>query len=76
MSKLKLLRKKTHVSSVSQCYNCGIEIATGVSKRCPNCKMILDPNNYIDWRYSFYGFLCVLCLIPLIITILFIMSHL
>ena len=58
------------------CEYCGIEIKTGVLKRCPNCKMILDPNNYIDWRYSFYGFLCLLCLIPLLITVLFIISQL
>ena len=76
MSKIKILRKKKAVSKTSHCYNCGIEIATGILKRCPNCKMILEPNNYINWRNSFYGFLCVLCLIPLIITILFILSHL
>ena len=34
---------KTDVK-LSLCYNCGIEIKYIGLKRCPNCKVILDPN--------------------------------
>jgi len=75
MSKFKFLKRKRPIRKISQCYNCGIEITTTLLKRCPSCKIILDPNNYINWRKSFYGFLCFLCLIPILITILFIIAH-
>jgi len=57
-------------ANISLCYYCGIEIKYATLKRCPNCKMILDPNNYLNWRNSFYVFLCLLCLIPILIAIL------
>jgi len=60
---------KTDVK-LSLCYNCGIELKYIGLKRCPNCKVILDPNNYINWRNSFYAFLCLLCLVPVLIAIL------
>ncbi|MFW9898169.1 MAG: hypothetical protein ACFFDO_02790 [Candidatus Thorarchaeota archaeon] len=60
---------KTDVK-VSLCYYCGIEIKSIALKRCPNCKVILDPNNYINWRNSFFGFLCLLFLIPILIAII------
>ena len=52
------------------CYNCGIEIVDNSQKYCPNCNVILNPNDYINWRNSWYGFLCLLCLIPLLITLI------
>ena len=52
------------------CYNCDTEIIDGTQKRCPNCGVILHPNDYVKWSRSWYGFLCLLCTIPLVIAIL------
>ena len=58
-------------SDIVQCYNCEKEINNIKLKRCPNCGTILDPNHYIKWRNSFIGCVCLLCLIPILIVILF-----
>ncbi|MFX1395168.1 MAG: hypothetical protein ACFFAH_16615 [Promethearchaeota archaeon] len=70
MSEIESNEKVKTNKNISLCYYCGIEIKYSTLRRCPNCKMILDPNNYINWRNSFYLFLCLLCLIPILIAIL------
>jgi len=72
MSKIKSIKKKNNFD-YSKCYNCGIEITDIKQKNCPNCHVILDPNNYIKWARSFYSCLCLILLIPLFITILIIL---
>jgi hypothetical protein len=52
------------------CYNCGVLIEDHKQKYCPNCQIILNPNAYINWKKSWYGFLCCLCVVPLLIAIL------
>lgn len=55
------------------CYNCQTEIIDNTQKCCPNCGVILEPNSYINWKVSFYGFLCLICLSPILITLLVIL---
>lgn len=62
--------QKTSDLNFLTCYNCGTKIMDGAIKLCPNCHIILDPNNYIKWKLSWCGFLCTLCLIPIFIVIL------
>ena len=50
------------------CYSCSTEIIDRSQRRCPYCGVILNPNDYINWRISWIGFLCVICLIPILIT--------
>ena len=50
------------------CYYCGSKIANANLKNCYNCNTILNPND-LKWRYSFLYFLCLLCLIPILIAI-------
>ncbi len=57
--------------NLSLCYNCDTRVNDFSLKHCPNCNIILHPNNYIKWAQSWYIFLCLLCLIPIIIAILF-----
>lgn len=63
-------KKKININQEFTCYYCGAKIIDVNRKRCPNCYVILDPNNYINWRNSFCGFLCLLCLFPIFIVIL------
>ena len=65
--------KKTHKSEIQVflCYSCSTEIIDLTQRRCPNCGVILNPNDYINWRISWLGFLCVMCLIPILITLFF-----
>ncbi|MFX1259407.1 MAG: hypothetical protein ACFFAN_16245 [Promethearchaeota archaeon] len=70
MSKFELNRKREIDIKSIQCYNCGTEISNKDQKYCLNCYVILDPNKYIKWRNSFYGFLCLICIIPILIAIL------
>ncbi len=58
-------------NEIYQCYNCETEINNIKLKQCPNCGMILDPNRYVKWRNSFSGCVCLLCLIPILIVIIF-----
>jgi len=53
------------------CYNCGIEIIDKTQKFCPNCRVILNPNDYINWRMSWYIFMTLLCFLPIVIGILY-----
>lgn len=66
--------KKKQITDIKLflCYNCGIEIVDLSQKHCPNCNVILNPNSYINWKTSWYGFVFTLCFIPLLIAILFI----
>ncbi|MBD3256301.1 MAG: hypothetical protein GF383_14480 [Candidatus Lokiarchaeota archaeon] len=52
------------------CYNCGVKITDIDSKKCPNCGILLRPNNYVKWRNSFILFLFFLCLFPLILAVI------
>ncbi|TFG06754.1 MAG: hypothetical protein EU539_06775 [Promethearchaeota archaeon] len=52
------------------CYNCNAEIKEINQLNCPNCGMILNPNNHVKWRNSFLGFLCLLLFIPILIAFL------
>ncbi|MFX0188784.1 MAG: hypothetical protein ACFE8A_13725 [Candidatus Hodarchaeota archaeon] len=70
MSEIESNEKIKSDVKVSLCYYCGIEIKTIALKRCPNCKVILAPNSYINWRNSFCGFLCLLFFIPILIAII------
>ncbi len=69
MSKIEDKNSKKLSNEISVCYNCGIQINDEKQKYCPNCHVILDPNAYINWKKSWYGFLCCLCIIPLIIAL-------
>jgi len=64
--------KKKRISDVKLflCYNCGIEIIDRTQKNCPNCHVILNPNDYINWKISWYGFIFSLWLISFLIVIL------
>jgi len=59
-------------SEINICYNCGVQIVDQKQKYCPNCQVILNPNTYINWKKSWYGFLCCLCVIPVLIAFLII----
>ncbi len=51
------------------CYNCGAEIDEGtILDICPNCKILLNPNN-LKWRRSLSLLFCLLCLIPILTTL-------
>ena len=75
MSEIETKKQIKTDAKLSLCYNCGIKIKYIGLKRCPNCKVILDPNNYINWRYSFLAFLCLLFLVPILIVILITIFH-
>ncbi|MHA1150013.1 MAG: hypothetical protein ACTSR8_17390 [Promethearchaeota archaeon] len=49
------------------CYNCDTEIIDDSQQRCPNCGVILHPNDYIKWARSWWGCLLLLIVTPLII---------
>ncbi|MFX1411476.1 MAG: hypothetical protein ACFFA6_14085 [Promethearchaeota archaeon] len=70
MLKIELKNKRKPEDKVILCYNCGMEINDQAQKFCPNCHIILNPNDYIKWKKSWYGFLCCLCLLPLLIVFL------
>lgn len=53
------------------CYNCDTEIIDSNQQHCPNCGVILYPNDYIKWARSWWGFLCLLILIPLVIGFIY-----
>ena len=57
-------------NEILQCFNCATKINDVNLKRCPNCGIILDPNHYVKWRNSFFGCVCLLCLIPIFIAII------
>ena len=71
MSNKASTKDDSDILSLVLCYNCKTEIIDKSQKCCPNCNIILNPNSYINWRNSWYGFLCILCLTPLIIALLF-----
>lgn len=52
-----------------KCYNCDEVILNPEQKYCPNCKIILNPND-LKWKYSFMLFLCFLCLTPIIVALI------
>lgn len=54
---------------MKSCYNCGSKIIDIDQKVCYNCKTILNPND-LKWKSSFIFFLCLLCLVPLLIAII------
>jgi predicted nucleic acid-binding Zn ribbon protein len=58
--------KKNNV--LTRCYNCDSELINPNQKYCENCNAILNPND-LKWRNSFIAFICLLCLIPLIIVV-------
>ena len=68
MSKLSQKNTQKNEFQVFLCYSCSTEIIDLSQRRCPNCGVILNPNDYINWRISWIAFLCVICLIPIIIT--------
>ncbi len=55
--------------TMKSCYNCSIQIIDANQKICHNCNTILNPND-LKWRNSFISFLCLLCLIPILIAII------
>ncbi len=61
--------KTNNQNKAFRCYNCETEIEDLQLKKCPNCGIILAPNNYVHWRNSFSICLCLLCLIPILIVI-------
>lgn len=62
--------EKEIVEKKSICYNCQTEIIDPAQKYCPNCQVILDPNGYIKWKLSFYGFMGFICLSPILFAFL------
>jgi hypothetical protein len=72
VSKIKENNRRKISNEIIICYNCGFKISEEKLKYCPNCSGILDPNAYINWKKSWYGFLCCLCIIPLLIALLII----
>ncbi len=58
------------------CYNCGKQVDNQKQKYCRNCQTILNPNSYIGWKKSWFGFLCCLCLIPFLLSFLFLLLNL
>ena len=55
-------------NALTRCYNCDSELIDPNQKYCENCNAILNPND-LKWRNSFIAFICLLCLIPLIIVV-------
>ena len=72
MVEITLKKNREKQNKSSHCYSCGKVINNHYIKRCPKCNTILNPNDYINWKISWYGFLCCLCLIPIIIMLIFI----
>ena len=68
MSKIKVNNSKNLNNKILICYNCGFRVDDQKLKLCPNCQVILNPNAYINWKKSWYGFLCCLCIIPFFIV--------
>ncbi|MGQ4874712.1 MAG: hypothetical protein ACP6IY_11645 [Promethearchaeia archaeon] len=54
------------------CYNCNTEIIDNRQIRCPNCNVILRPNDYVNWSLSWWSFLCCILLIPFLIAFILI----
>ena len=72
MLKIEDINRKKLSNEKNTCYNCGFKINDDKLKICPKCQVFLDPNAYINWKKSWYGFLCCLCIIPLLIALLII----
>jgi hypothetical protein len=72
MSEIEVKTQKKSNNEIISCYNCGIRITEKNQKKCPNCQLILNPNAYINWKKSWYGFLCCLCIVPFLIALLII----
>lgn len=70
MIKIELKNNRKLAKEITLCYNCGIKINDQTKKYCPNCHVILNPNDYIKWKKSWCGFLCCLCLLPFLIAFL------
>ncbi|MFX1365125.1 MAG: hypothetical protein ACFFCE_17855 [Promethearchaeota archaeon] len=70
MSTIKAKNYEKTNNDVLICYNCGFQVDDQKPKLCPNCQVILNPNTYINWKQSWYGFLCCLCIFPLLIIFL------
>jgi len=68
MSKAKPSLNDIENQYLSKCYNCNSEIKDTHQKYCENCNVILNPND-LKWRNSFFLCICVLCLIPLLISL-------
>lgn len=68
------LEKRAAESIFNDCYNCGTEIIDKSQRVCPNCGFILNPNDHIEWKKSWLGFLCFLCSIPFFIMLIFYLS--
>ncbi|MFX0000873.1 MAG: hypothetical protein ACFE9Q_11725 [Candidatus Hodarchaeota archaeon] len=69
MLKIEGKKNKKLSNDLKSCYNCGVKIIDRKQKYCPNCQVILNPNAYINWKKSWYGFLCCLCIIPFLIAL-------
>ncbi|TFF93251.1 MAG: hypothetical protein EU544_06155 [Promethearchaeota archaeon] len=52
------------------CFNCETEIIDKKQKKCPNCQMILRPNGYVDWASSWYLFISLLCIVPIVFILI------
>ena len=70
MSKIEVNNSKNAHYEIRICYNCGFQVDDPKQKLCPNCQVILNPNTYINWKKSWYGFLCCLCVFPFLIVFL------
>ncbi|MBY8987664.1 MAG: hypothetical protein KGD61_04360 [Candidatus Lokiarchaeota archaeon] len=56
--------------AIKNCYSCGIQIIDANQRVCHNCNTILNPND-LKWKNSFISFLCLLCLIPILVAIIY-----
>ncbi|MHA1804288.1 MAG: hypothetical protein ACTSU4_07085 [Promethearchaeota archaeon] len=63
-------RRKEEERNFFYCYNCDLQIIDSTQQTCPNCQVLLNPNDAMKWRRSFYCFLCTLCVIPILIAVL------
>ena len=52
-----------------KCFICNYKIVDNKTKYCPNCKVIINPND-LKWRKSFLIFLFLLFLFPAILVII------
>ncbi len=75
MSKGEFKNSRKLDEKLQTCYNCGNQINNQKKKYCPNCQIILNPNTYINWKKSWYGFLCCLCLTPFLLSLLFLLLN-
>ena len=53
----------------NKCFMCNYKIVNNKTKYCPNCKVIINPND-LKWRKSFIIFLILLFLFPAITVLI------